>query len=235
MRYCAPAVILPSLAARLTEIKGTGTFSLVETPKQRFFITAFHVWRQFEQVKEEYPDAVLATLDGQGMLGLTEVEYLDGEEHVLDVVVLHAPRTDYVELQGKSFFRIPEWPIPRVNDGNTVDILGYAGNDRELIGDSIVVFGNSHFGLSVSSVSDRGFVLAPDGGPRVFLMKNPCHGEQFEIGGMSGGPVFCSRNGVTHLVGFVRAGGSSDNCIFVSHANYLQDNGTLDHLAIPHC
>jgi hypothetical protein len=216
----------------MNEIKGTGTFSLVETPTHRLLITAFHVWRELQRVKESHPDAVIATLNGQQLIGLTEIECIDGEEDVLDVVVLHAPRADYL---GKSFFRIPGWPIPRVNVGEAVNVVGYAGDDREIFGDSVVVFGKSHLGLGVSSVSDRGFVLAPDLGPRSFYMKSLCHGESLALGGMSGGPVFCTRNGISHLVGFVRGGEKSDDCIFISHAAYLREDGTLDHLALPHC
>lgn len=177
---------------------------------------------------------MIASLDGYGVIGLTEVEYLDGEEEVLDIVILHAPRADYVQLRGKKFFRVPEWPMPQVVTGEMVDIVGYAGKDREVTGDSLV-FGSTHFGFGVSSVSDRGFVLGPNYGPRVFLIKNPRHGERFEIGGMSGGPAFCSRNGTTHLVGFVRGGGSSDQSIFITHSAFLRSNGKLDHLTIPHC
>ena len=236
MRHCAPAIVLPSIEARSSDIISSGTLSLVDTPTRQVFITAFHVWREFQRVKEEYPDAVIASYlgAGHGILALTEIEYLDGDEDILDVVVFHAPRAGYIRLLGKSFFRVPEWPIPRVVKGNMVDIVGYGGKDREAIGESILVFGNTHFGFGVSSVSDRAFVLAPDYGQRVFLLKNPRHGDQFDIGGMSGGPAFCSWNGRTHLVGFVRAGESSDKCIFVTHAAFLLQDGTLDHLAIPH-
>lgn len=51
-RHCAPAIILPSVEARSNEIINSGTLSLVETPTQRIFVTAFHVWREFERIRK---------------------------------------------------------------------------------------------------------------------------------------------------------------------------------------
>lgn len=114
-----------------------------------------------------------------------------------------------------------------------MDLLGYTGEAREVAPFSLDL-GYSHFTFGVSSVSDRQFVLAPSFGPRIFTLKDPKQGDRVPIGGMSGGPVFCRRDGILHLVGFVRAGGFTDEPIFASHAAFLQQDGTLDQLAIPH-
>ena len=227
-------MILPSPEAGLKEIISTGTFTLVETPTQRLFITAFHVWRKFERIKKERQNAVMATLNELGLLQPTEFEFVDGDERCLDLVVLRAARGDHVDPWGKSFYRVPAWPISRGKVGESVDLVGYTGKDRAIVGDLIVEFGYTHFCFGVSNVSDRGLLLAPVYGARVVVEKNPIHGEKFEIGGISGGPVFCYRDGKAHLVGFVSEGNTSDDCIFVTHASYVRENGTLDHLTIPY-
>lgn len=233
--YCAPALIVPFLEAPAIEIIAGGTFTLVETPSRQLFITAFHVWKRLAQAKQEHPSAAIAAYLGpsHGVIALTEIEFLDGDEYTIDLAVLHAPRAGRLHFGGKRFFGIPEWPIPSVSERDVVHLIGYAGVDREE-GLFVLDLGYSHFALGVSSVSGRQFVLAPTFGPRVFSLKNPEHGDRFQIGGMSGGPAFLYRDGIWQLVGFVREGRYTDDPIFLTHAAFLQPDGSIDHLAIPH-
>jgi hypothetical protein len=232
--YCAPALIVPSLDSSPTDIIAGGTFSLVSTPSRQLFITAYHVWARLKRAKEDYPNAVIAAYLGplHGVIALTELAFLDGDENTVDLAIL-ASRTGRISLNGKQFFQVPEWPIPKVKENESVDLLGYTGEGREVAPFSLDL-GYSHFTFGVSSVSDRQFVLAPSFGPRIFTIKDPKQADRVPIGGMSGGPVFFRHDSILHLVGFVRAGGFTDEPIFASHAAFLQQDGTLDHLAIPH-
>lgn len=228
IQYSAPVFIVSSITA--SDIVASGTFSFVETPKERVLVTAYHVWRRYKELKAEHSDAVFCVGLLDGIFELANHIYLDGDESTLDLAVFRSPPG--AAYFRKRFFKIPQWPIPRVLKGESVDVIGYAGADRETKG-SAIDLGYTHFGFGVSSVADRHFVLGPDLGPRMFVLKNPQHGEKFGLGGMSGGPVFCARDGIYHLVGFVRAGDTSDSFIFISHAAFLREDGTLDHLSIP--
>src|SRR6266446_5696959 len=96
--HCAPAFILPSLGATSEEIINSGTLTLVETPRRQLFVTAYHVWKEFTQRRMADPAVVFGTYLGPGYncIALTEVEYLDGDETVLDIAILHAPRAGYI-------------------------------------------------------------------------------------------------------------------------------------------
>jgi hypothetical protein len=114
--YCAPALIVPSLGADPMDIIAGGTISLVATPSKQLFITAYHVWQRLNRAKQDHPDAVIAAYVGPpyGVIALTEIDFLDGDEHTLDLAIFHAPRVGSIRLYGKQFFQIPQWPIPRV-------------------------------------------------------------------------------------------------------------------------
>lgn len=232
--HTAVALILPSILASNRDIINSGTLTLVETPIRQVFITAHHVWDEFVTRRDSAPEVVLAAYLGHGRscIALEEIEYLDGDRSSLDVAILHAPNVRQIFLPTKRFFRVPAWPIPVPRVGECVDIIGYASIDRDEIAAGLVL-GSSYFGLGVSSISDRQFVLAPTYGARLLLRRNPNHDENFSIGGMSGGPAFLVREGSTHLVGIIRAGLTAQNSIFVSQLRFLRADGTLDQHLIP--
>lgn len=99
--YCAPALIVPSLGAAPTDIIAGGTFSLVATPSKQLFITAYHVWERLNREKEDHPNAVVAAYLGplHGVIALTELAFLDGDEDTVDLAIL-APASR-ISVHGK--------------------------------------------------------------------------------------------------------------------------------------
>ena len=130
IQYSAPVFILPSIEAYSREIIAGGTLSFVETPRERLLITAYHVWRRFNELKEEHPGAVLGIGLMDGVFDLAGHAYLDGDEDTLDLVILQSPPGALYFR--KRFFHVPQWPIPTVVMGESVDVVGYTGADREI-------------------------------------------------------------------------------------------------------
>ena len=233
--FCVPVIILESDQALPRDILCSGSMTLIQTPQRQIFVTSHHVWAKYLEVKQRCSSAVFSAYLGSvyGFVVLTALEYLDGDEKTLDMAILHTPGIGNIPLVDKGFFRIPTWPIPKACVGEAVMTVGYPSVHRGLLPNGIDL-GYSHFGFSISSVSERHFVAANELNDRLFAQKDSGDPNVFSIGGMSGSPAFIYRDRITHLVGFLYEGETSHNTIFFSHAAFLKPDGTLDHLAIPH-
>ena len=85
----------------------------------------------------------------------------------------------------------------------------------------------------VTSVSERHFLLCDETISRQ-LIEYKKQDEIDKLGGLSGCPAFISRNGHDDLAGFVYE--SSDGItatIFIAHADFIKQDGTIDQSKIP--
>jgi hypothetical protein len=147
----------------------------------------------------------------------------------IDLVVFRA-RPEAWDMGYKEFYRIDRWPIPRAKVHDPIAFIGFPGGGRRT-SDRVGNFTYSAFGLSVSDVSDRKLVIAGKSNDTRSLCDNDGNAiPPISMGGLSGSPAYV-RTGTAQfrLAGFVQMGRASSDDIFLTHASFLNRDGTLIH------
>ena len=200
---------------------------LIDTGKLKVFVTCEHVWTQWKKYKGQHPAAVLLVGLDNGVPFILNNAELIASDTRCDLAVMKA-EVDPQQLGSKVFFRIEEWPIPLPNVGDFVTVIGFPGRGRIASLNGITVWEPTHLGYPVSGVTPNDITLAPEKKNDRKAYKNGIEIDHFDIGGMSGSPAFLPRlKGMPLLVGFLRAGKTSDDFIFLTPARYLQADGKL--------
>jgi hypothetical protein len=97
------------------------------------------------------------------------------------------------------------------------------------MGDCVADFRYSFFGSIVSDVSDRKLIIAKRGTARLLDNDNRDI-PPINIGGLSGSPAYIRKvGGSFELAGFVQMGAMSNSDIFLTHATFVNRDGTLQH------
>jgi hypothetical protein len=128
----------------------------------------------------------------------------------------------------KEFYRVERWPIPKAKVGDPITFVGFPGKAR-VTTDELGNFQYSAFGLTVSAVSERKFVITGKGPNRGILRDNGGNiVPPMALGGMSGSPAYVrDRRAGFQLAGFVQMGNTSSDDLFFTSASFLNRNGTL--------
>jgi hypothetical protein len=155
----------------------------------------------------------------------------------LDLVVLEFEPKEIPVPHNKSWFRIFDWPIPRIEKGDHIVSLGFPGAWRRAAGIECV-FRRVAIPFAVTDVSKYSIAAFSDGKNDQVLndMKD-------SLGGISGSPAFrLNEKRELCLVGFAKAGpeetdspnrkyqSSPDSplpAVFFTHASFLQPDGSL--------
>ena len=58
--YCGPLMFITSLNSAVGTIKANGSFGLVDTGKKQLLVTCYHVWDEFQKLREKNSDLRLA-------------------------------------------------------------------------------------------------------------------------------------------------------------------------------
>lgn len=223
LQFCGPIFIAPSRSAPPSQIIANGTFGLIETPSGRFLVTCFHVYEAYVEAKVAHSDTIMAILLGTGFKARAfEGALIDGDKDI-DLAVF---RWDNGYLGEKAFLPVRQFPIPRVSVGNLVALQGFPGESRKA-DDFQGRFGACFFGGLVTAVNERKILVENDGTRNLRSVQTGELLPPLDIGGMSGSPAFTFRDG-WKLAGFLREGSTTDGRIFLSHASFLNPDGTLD-------
>ena len=229
LQHCVPVFFLAAENALPGSITNNGTLALIASGQRAFLVTCCHVWDEFIEYRFQVPTARLATVFANGFgqpIFLSDDLLIDCDRD-LDLAVFGTSLDDW-DIGNKQFYSPDRWPIPLAKQGSVLAFVGFAGNGRhvcDLVGD----FRYSFFGLSVSSVSDRKFVIASGQSPRHLLDNNGQPIPRIRLGGISGSPAYVrSASGCFALAGLVQMGATSNANIFLTHATCLKSDGTLD-------
>ena len=229
LQHCAPIFFLPYPGAMPGSITNNGTVALLNTGRRKLLVTCHHVWSGFEEYRKEHPSARLGTVfaDGFGQpVFVDELAMLDWDEG-LDILIFEAAPHRW-PMGGKEFFRIHHWPIPKAQKGEIVAFLGFAGEGRNTAG-NIGQFSYTFFGLSITDSSYGRAVLAKDSSPRHLYHDDGTPRTPMRMGGLSGSPAYVrDRTGAFSLTGFVSMGNTSADDIFLTHAAFINPDGSLN-------
>jgi hypothetical protein len=231
LRHCAPIFFLPSPASGPSAIASNGTVALLDTGQKKILVTCSHVWEAFQKYRDDTLTGCLCTVfaNGPGWPVVIPGEAMIDSDAGLDLVVFEA-RPAAWNMGYKEFYRIDQWPIPKAKKDDPVGFIGFPGKARQT-GQGIGNFGYASFGLGVSDVSDRGLVIARAPNSEGHLVDND--GKELpplDVGGLSGSPAYVrDRKARFLLAGFVRMGATTSDDIFLTHAAFLNRDGTLKH------
>lgn len=228
LHHCAPVFFLPEQGALPGTIKNNGTLALIDGGQRTFLVTCCHVWDGFIDYRNRVSTARLASVfaDGFGAPILLAEERLIDCDRELDLAVFEASPADW-NCGHKEFYRPDRWPIPCAKQGSPIAFVGFAGAGRHAQG-AIGDFRYSAFGLTVTSSSDRKMVLAMDQSHGQLRDNDGQPTSAMPMGGLSGSPAYVrSMTGRFSLAGFVQMGQTSDDDIFLTHASFLNQDGTL--------
>jgi hypothetical protein len=228
--HCAPIFFLPSPDARPNAIAANGTVALLDTGQRKVLVTCAHVWAGFQTYKQECSNAALCTIFANGFgspICIPERALLDSDND-LDLAVIEATPANW-DMGPKEFYRVERWPIPKARVGSPIAFLGFPGEARsssELVGN----FQYCSFGVTVSDISDRKMLVSGKGIGLGQLLDNegnelpPMH-----MGGLSGAPTYLrDGKGRFLLTAFVQMGKTSGDDLFLTHASFLNPDGTLN-------
>ena len=112
--------------------------------------------------------------------------------------------------------------------GDPIAFIGFPGSAR-VTTDELGDFRYSAFGLSVSAVSDRKFMITGNGPDPGTLEDNDGNIMlPIALGGMSGSPAYTrDKRAGFQLAGFVQMGKKSSDDLFFTLASILNRDGTL--------
>ena len=239
-RYCGPVFVAPALKSYPEQMIGNGTYALIDTGKKHLLVTCCHVWDEYEKYHDNDLETVLAVSLGDGD---SSIAFKNPKSHLvdidrdLDLVVLEFDPKEIPVSHNKSWFRISEWPIPRIEKGRYIATLGFPGDWRRTAGVECV-FRRVAIPLSVTDVNEKTIAAFSDEENNQVLndMKD-------SLGGISGSPAYrLNERGELCLVGFAKAGTEKSDApnrkyqsspdsplsaIFFTHANFLQPDGSL--------
>ena len=239
-RYCGPIFVAPALNSYPEQMIGNGTYALIDTGTKRVLVTCCHVWDEYEKNHDANSETVLAVSLGDGN---SCIKFNNPENHRisidrdLDLVVLEFEPEAIPLSHNKSWFRISDWPIPKIEKGNHIVTLGFPGVWRKTAGVECV-FRRVVIPFAVTDVSKYTVAAFSDENNDQVLndMKN-------SLGGISGSPVYrLNANRELCLVGFAKSGveatdapcrkyqSSPDSplpAVFFTHASFLQQDGSL--------
>lgn len=243
-RYCGPIFVAPALNSYPEQMLGNGTYALIDTGQRRLLVTCCHVWDEYEKQHETNSEAILAISLGDGD---SNIAFKNPKNHLIsldrdsDLVVLEFEPEEIKVSHEKSWFKISNWPIPRIKKGNHIVTLGFPGAWRRAAGVECV-FRRVVIPFAVTDVGNYSIAAFSDGKNDQVLndMKN-C------LGGFSGSPAYhFNENRELRLVGFVKSGVESEDApnkkyqtspdsplpaVFFTHASFLQPDGSLSHVS----
>ena len=238
LRYCGPIFVTPSPNSYPDNktIKN-GTYALIDTGQKRLLVTCYHVWEYYETQFAVNPETVLALALNEGepcIAFRNPKERRLAFDRELDLAVFEfAP--DF--CHSKSWFRMTERLVPKVEKGECIVTMGFPGVCRTVSG-TVCNFNCVAIPLVVTDINDRTIAaFSVEENQSVLCdMKD-------SLAGISGSPAYrLADNGSLELVGFAKAGPLESDSphrtyeptprsplsgVFFTHASFLQQNGLL--------
>jgi len=241
-RFCGPVFVAPALKSYPKQMIGNGTYALIDTGEKRLLVTCCHVWDEYEKHHDDNSETVLAVSLGDGD---SNIAFKNPKSHLvsidrdLDLVVLEFEPKGIPVSHNKSWFRVSNWPIPRIEKGSHIVTLGFPGDWRRAAGVKCVCR-RVAIPFCVTDVSKYSIAAFSDGTNDQVLndMKD-------SLGGISGSPAYrLNEKRELCLVGFAKSGpekadapnrkyqSSADSplpAVFFTHASFMQPDGSLCH------
>lgn len=201
-----------------------GGFGLVDTGEKKLLVTCQHVWKRFQEERNENPNVRMCVcLDKKSPVVFDKNEPIDQDE-TLDIATFDISPV-LAACGGRKFYPLNQNPAPRLAKGDRLVLLGDQGQFRSLT-DEGLAFGVMTYSVQVSSVDGLRFHADISRMDSKYVQQPVRDPKSSRHGGISGSPCFLMRkNQPSRLVGFV-TGDWMDYLCF-THASCLNPNGTI--------
>lgn len=232
--YVAPIFWLERTAERL-EIRN-GSMFFVDAGEGLFAVTASHVFEKYRNAKACSEKEVSRSQIGPNIFGSPgrEAVPFDLESRLIehdsaaDIATFRVLRE---ELDAVGSTILTAWPPMLPKKGLGIGFAGFPGQARRLIRPQMIEFG-VHSALSVATeINDRLISCQVQREHVLGVPGFPPLPEQFEVGGLSGGPLLThvEKNGISYwrLGGVIREGSATFEIIWASRADRLKADGTI--------
>jgi len=236
-RICIEGAICPSAGPlaffRSRELKPldvvtNGTFGLVDTGQKKLLVTCQHVWDGYLDFRLKNPNAILAALLGEVAIPISESQLI-AEDRDCDLATFDVGPFLRAFSQMK-FQQIRRFPVPRSKPGEVIVCVGYPGEDvGRKISEREARFDYISFIRMVTAVGAYQVLLAES--PEHLHLVDNSGNEVPPVAykGMSGSPCYkWSPNAAPKLKGFLKAGEQTGAPIYITHAAFLQPDGSVD-------
>ncbi|MHB1586803.1 MAG: hypothetical protein ACYCRH_03520 [Acidiferrobacteraceae bacterium] len=210
-----------------------GTVFFALTTENRFLVTADHVMRAIDALRQQHPIRMMLCGHACAPVNIAEWSVIARDSGV-DICTLQVPGTFNPEMLNKRFFELANWPHPQAQVLDKAFIIGYPAEHRS---------GSSNDVQSritpicdfVSDVGPRCFTMADQSEEREVLLNPENLSVPEHFGGMSGSPVLrMIENSRPELIGILSEGGGGLGApFFCAHANFILSNGSLDIRRMP--
>lgn len=191
-QYSAPLCFFSKRAFEPQDLVHTATVAFVDTGKDKFLITCHHVWDEFNKMRKESSEMVMAAPIGpkRRLIVLDQLEYIDGNRKFLDIAVLRMPEPAILGLGFNRYYAAERWPNESARQNELVAMMGYPAQHRQPAENSIN-FPRAILCDYVTRVTDRQVSIRDDHGNRQqFNHEEGIEQLAKDLGGMSGSPAF---------------------------------------------
>lgn len=198
-----------------------GTISFINTGSDVLGITANHVYEEYLKDKE----ASSSTVCQIGSVTAEPERYLVSADKALDMVVFRFPVV-LVTASGVTVHNAPNWPPQELRASDLVILGGYPGN-RRAERPRLADFDFVTFVSRVSQSSDDHASVYLNM-PESYWPQGESVGNQPDLGGVSGGPVFRIRTEpieTIEMVGMIYEASKEYELIFSRHISRIGEMG----------
>lgn len=232
-RHAVPLLLYPRDGHDIGNWLTGGTGVLVQTPVNRFIITAEHVVGMIESLREEQQTVTLLGGTGAPPVDISDWQVIDRSK-ILDICIIQVPEGFDPGQINKSFCCVDLSNIERAKENDEVLIIGFPSAHRTATG-SVLNTRMLPIIDFVRSVSEMRFAIAdPDNERQILLNPSDLDFPQ-HMGGASGAPVFrCQLDYSCELFGIFTDGIDGIHGVYLcTHANFATNSGVIDLLRLP--
>ncbi len=233
--YIISLLFYPNPNSGPSEYIDGGTAGFLDTGKRKILITADHVIKGFENERKNRPESILVLAGGDDNTKpqiISDWSVIERNKE-RDIATIEIPDNFSASEIGKTYIKPKSWPPERVKEGEVALLAGYPGILRKASQRGLELR-IATAKLPITSVSERRFLLADSMDEREIFDYIGSLPKLSSLGGMSGSPVFVSRDSSYELVGVLYQGrGGAKGPIFVAHIEIINDDGTINFAKIP--
>jgi hypothetical protein len=232
-RHAVPLLVFPRAKPAIDGWLTGGTGILVRTPLNTLLITADHVLREIEALRQKLDVVVLLGGTSAPPIDVSDWPIVDRNARIDICIMQTPPGFDPTEIN-KSFYDAEFDRSPIARKGDEALIIGFPREHRAASG-SVINTRMLPVIDFVRSVSEERFIVVDEKNERKVLLNPSGLNIPEHMGGASGAPVFRFAPGEQNaLIGIFTDGGDGLHGVYLcTHAKFITNAGVIDSLQLP--
>jgi hypothetical protein len=223
-----PAMFAKSISIGTADKFHNATATLVDLGAGPLAITCAHVIADYY---EKWKAGTALIRIGNVSVSPSQLAGLDTDVDLATVRLSDEQAADLLREDGLTvqFYQPTRWPPEPATVGESVALGGFPGQWRQRRPQTRELL-LGYYGIgatSVTAASDRHFACQFEREHWIWMSRNADFPDLTMLGGLSGGPVFAERHLHRALVGIVKEFPEGWDIMFISHAHWLQTDGSI--------